>query len=131
MIARSDHAAHFKSSLRAQRSNPASGLVNGLLRRFAPHNDKGRTIGGGKHDRVFDNAGISRPGRDRGLGGIFVSAENIRLIARPDRHRGQTGFPMIASRSAARPEDLTMDHVDMPPCEHVWPDEIKSAFGKS
>jgi|GEM_PF-1534511 hypothetical protein len=59
--------------------------------------------------------------RDRGLGGIFVSAEIIRFIARPDRNRGPTDFPTIAFRSATGPDDLTMDHVDTAACEVVWP----------
>jgi hypothetical protein len=87
----------------------------------------GTTIGGGTHDRAPDSARIGRFGRDRGVGGIFVSAEILRLIARPDRFRGQTDFPMIASRSAAGPENP----IDMLPHEHVWPDEINSAFGKN
>jgi len=59
--------------------------------------------------------------RDRGLGGIFMSAEIIRFIARPDRNRGPTDFPTIAFRSATGPDDLTMDHVDTAACEVVWP----------
>jgi len=60
--------------------------------------------------------------RDRGLGGIFVSAEIMRFIAPLDRNRGPTDFPTIAFRSATASDDLTMDHVDAAACEVVWPD---------
>ena len=48
-----------------------------------------------------------------------MSAEIIQFIPRPNHNRDQTVFPTIAFRSAARPEDLTMDHVDTSPREFV------------
>jgi hypothetical protein len=56
------------------------------------------------------------------VGGIFVSAEIIQFIPRPNHHREQTDFPTIAFRSVASPDDLTMNHVDTSPCEYVGPD---------
>ena len=50
-----------------------------------------------------------------------MSAEIIQFIPRPNRDRGPTDVPSIAFRSAARPDDLTMDHVDTAPCEILWP----------
>jgi hypothetical protein len=73
-----------------------------------------------KHGRVFDIARARGPDRDRGVGGIFMSAEIIQFIPRPNHNRDQTDFPTIAFRSAARPDDLTMDHVDTSPCEFVF-----------
>src|ERR1035437_4673011 len=78
----------------------------------------------GQHDRVSDSTLIGGPGRD--VGGTFVSAEIIRFIPRPDHHREQTELPTVVSRSAARPDDLTMDHVDTSPCEYGGPDEFDS-----
>jgi hypothetical protein len=75
----------------------------------------------GRHDRVFDLAGFGGADRDRGVGGIFMSAEIIQFIPRPNRDRGPTDFPTIAFRSAVRPDGLTMDHVDTAPCEILWP----------
>jgi hypothetical protein len=51
-----------------------------------------------------------------------MSAEIIQFIPRPNRHREQSDFPTIPSRSAAPHDDLTMDHVDTSPCEYVWPE---------
>jgi hypothetical protein len=76
-----------------------------------------------KHDRVFDIARACGPDRDRGVGGICMSADIIQFIPRPQRNRGPTDFSTIAFRSAPRPDDLTMDHVDTAPCEYLWPDE--------
>ena len=81
---------------------------------------------GDPHDRVSDIALIGRPDRDRGVGGVFVSAEIIRFIRGPKHHRGQTDFPTIAFRSVVRPNDLTMDHADTAPCESVWPDQSEA-----
>ena len=50
-----------------------------------------------------------------------MSAEIVQFIHRPKYDREQTDFPTIVFRSAA-PEDLTMDHADTTPCEHVQPD---------
>lgn len=52
-----------------------------------------------------------------------MSAEIIRFIRGPRRHRAPADFPVIAFRIARAPDDLTMDHLDTAPCEHVWPDE--------
>jgi hypothetical protein len=41
-----------------------------------------RIITGGRHDRISDIAFTGGSGRDRGVGGIFVSAEIIDV--RPD-----------------------------------------------
>ncbi len=51
-----------------------------------------------------------------------MSAEIIQFIPRPNHDRETTDFPTIAFHSAARPDDLTMDHVDTSPCEIVWPE---------
>jgi hypothetical protein len=76
----------------------------------------------GRHDRISDIARIDRTGCHRGVGGIFVNAEIIRFIRGPKHNRRQTDFPTIAFRSAVRPDDLTMDHVDAAPCEYVRPE---------
>src|SRR5260221_2651925 len=81
----------------------------------------------GQYDRISDITRIDWPRRHRGVGGIFVSAEIIHFMARPNHHREQTGFPAIAFRSAAQPDDLTMCPVDTSPCEYVWPDECDPA----
>jgi hypothetical protein len=60
------------------------------------------------------------------MGGIFVSAEIIQFIRGPKHDRGQTDFPTIAFRSAARRDDLTMDHVDTAPCEYVRPEQSEA-----
>jgi hypothetical protein len=49
-----------------------------------------------------------------------MSAEIIQFVPRPNHNRDQTDFPTIAFRSAARPDDLAMDHVDTSPCEFVF-----------
>jgi hypothetical protein len=51
-----------------------------------------------------------------------MSAKIIQFIPRPNHNRDQTDFPEIAFRSAARPDDLAMDHVDTAPCEFFWPE---------
>ena len=51
-----------------------------------------------------------------------MSAEIIQFVPRENResrpHDVATAF-----RSAIGPDDLTMDHVDIAPCEYVWPCE--------
>jgi hypothetical protein len=83
----------------------------------------------GAHDRVSDIARIGRPGRDRGVGGNFVSAEIIQFIRGPKRNRGLPDFPTIAFRSAARPDDLVMDHADTAPSEYAPPEPAVSGDG--
>ena len=51
-----------------------------------------------------------------------MSAEIIQFVPPPNRRRKEMDFSTIASRSAPRPDDLTMEHVDTSPCEYVWPD---------
>jgi hypothetical protein len=77
---------------------------------------------GDPHDRVSDIALIGGPDRDRGLGGTLMSAKIIQFAPRRNRRRKEMEFSAIASRSAPRPDDLTMDHVDTSPSEYVWPD---------
>jgi hypothetical protein len=48
-----------------------------------------------------------------------MRAEIIRFIRGPKPARELSDFPTIAFRSAARPDDLAMDHVDPAPCEYV------------
>jgi hypothetical protein len=81
------------------------------------------------HDRVSDIARPGRPGRDRGVGGNFVSAEIIQFIRGPRRHREPSDFPTIAFRSTARPDDLAMDHADTAPSEYVRPEPTESSDG--
>ena len=50
-----------------------------------------------------------------------MSAKIIQFAPRHNRERKEMEFSTIASRSAPRPDDLTMDHVDTSPCEYVWP----------
>jgi hypothetical protein len=57
-----------------------------------------------------------------------VSAEIIQFI-RPNRKSGLTDFPTIAFRSAARSDDLAMDHADTAPCEYVRPETPPVEFG--
>jgi len=78
--------------------------------------------GAGSHDRMSDLARTGRPGRDRSVGGIFVSAEIIPFIARPSRRNGWTEF-LNQTRSGIQLDDLTMDHADAPPCASIWPCE--------
>ena len=78
------------------------------------------------NDGVSDFARIGRPGRDRGVGGIVVSAETIQFIRRPKRNREHSDFPTIAFRSAAPPDDLVMDHADTAPSEYVRPEPSES-----
>jgi hypothetical protein len=49
-----------------------------------------------------------------------VSAEIIPFTPRPKRGSGPTDFS-AATRSAIRPDDLTMDRADTAPCEYLWP----------
>ena len=51
-----------------------------------------------------------------------MSAEIIQFIPRPNRRRKQMDSSTIAFRSAPRPDDLTMDHVDTSPGECIWSD---------
>jgi hypothetical protein len=76
----------------------------------------------GRHDRVPDIACTGGPGRDRAVGGIFVSAEIIPFIPRPNRRSRLAEF-LNQTRSAIRQDDLTMDHADTVPCESDWPCE--------
>jgi hypothetical protein len=56
-----------------------------------------------------------------------MSADIIRFIPRPDTARERTDFPTIAFRSAVKPDDLVMDHVDTAPCEHAPAENDASA----
>jgi hypothetical protein len=56
-----------------------------------------------------------------------VSAEIIQFIRGPERHRDHSDFPTIAFRSAARPDDLVMDHADAVPNEVVRPQPTGAA----
>ena len=60
------------------------------------------------------------------MGGVFVSAEIVQFIRGPKRDRGHSDFPTIAFRSAARPDDLVMDHVDTAACGHFRPEPEES-----
>ncbi len=55
-----------------------------------------------------------------------MSAEIIQFIRGPKRHRGPSDFPTIAFRSAARPDDLAMDHADTAPSEYSRPEPAES-----
>jgi hypothetical protein len=57
-----------------------------------------------------------------------VSAEIIQFIRGPKHKCAPSDFPTIAFRSAAGPNDLTMDHVDTAPCEYV-PSSVKFGHG--
>ncbi len=80
-------------------------------------------------DRVSDFARLGRSGRDRYVGGVVVSAEIIQFIRGPKRNRERSDFPTIAFRSAARSEDLVMDHADTAPSEYVRPQPEGSGDG--
>ena len=58
-----------------------------------------------------------------------MSAEIIQFIRGPQRHRDHSDFPTIAFRSAARPDDLVMDHADAAPNEDVHPEPAGSGDG--
>jgi hypothetical protein len=60
-----------------------------------------------------------------------MSAEIIQFIPRPYYDRECNDFPTISFRSVARPDDLTMDHVDTCPCEYRWLDECDPASSDS
>jgi len=51
-----------------------------------------------------------------------VSAEIIQFIRGPKRNREHSDFPTIVFRSAARSDDLVMDHADAAPSEDVRPE---------
>ena len=77
---------------------------------------------GDQHDRVSDIALIGRPDRNRGVERTLMSAEIIQFVPRPNRKHKQMDSCTIAFRSALRPDDLTMDHVDTSPGECIWSD---------
>ena len=58
-----------------------------------------------------------------------MSAEIIQFIRGPKRHREHSDFPTIAFRSAARPDDLVMDHADTAPSEDARPEPPESVDG--
>jgi hypothetical protein len=60
------------------------------------------------------------------VGGIVVSAEIIQFIRGPKRNCECSDFPTIAFRSAARPDDLVMDHADTAPSEYACPEPSES-----
>lgn len=55
-----------------------------------------------------------------------MSAEIVQFIRGPKRNREHSDFPTIAFRSAARPDDLVMDHADTVPSEDVRPEPAGS-----
>jgi hypothetical protein len=63
----------------------------------------------------------------RGVRGIFVSADIIRFIRRPNHDREQTDFPTIAFRSAVQPDSLTVDHADSSTCKCPSQDQCNPA----
>jgi hypothetical protein len=63
------------------------------------------------------------------VGGIVVSADIIQFIRGPKRNREHSDFATIAFRSAARPDDLVMDHADATPSEDVHPEPAGSGDG--
>jgi hypothetical protein len=75
-----------------------------------------------KHGRVFDIARACGLARDRGVGGICMSADVIQFIPRPNPAREPTDLPTMAFRFVPRSDDLTMDHVDTSPCEYLRPE---------
>ena len=48
-----------------------------------------------------------------------MSAEIIEFMPRPRPKRPPAGFPGLALRSTARPDDLVVAHADTSPCEFV------------
>ncbi len=50
-----------------------------------------------------------------------MSAEVIRLIARPNRERQPSDFPMIVFWAVPRSEKSASEDVDTAPCEYVSP----------
>jgi hypothetical protein len=69
------------------------------------------------NDRLPDIARAYRIDCDRGVGGMFVSAEIILLMPRPGHDSEQTDFPAIAFRTAM--PDIATD-------QRVRPDDIAS-----
>jgi hypothetical protein len=55
-----------------------------------------------------------------------VSAEIIQFIRGPKDDSEQSDFPTIAFRSATRPDDLVMDHVDAASGKIVRPEPAGS-----
>jgi hypothetical protein len=51
-----------------------------------------------------------------------MSGEIIRFIRKPRHDCEPTDFPTIAFRAPIQSDDLTMDHVEAPPCDHVRPE---------
>jgi hypothetical protein len=62
------------------------------------------------------------------MGGIFVSADIIPFIPRPNHRNGPASF-LRTSRSALRPDDLAMDHVDMAPYEERCEEDPETRAG--
>ncbi len=58
-----------------------------------------------------------------------MSAEIIQFIRGPKPNRELSDFPIIAFRSAARLDDLAMDHADTAPSEYVRPEPAESSDG--
>jgi len=58
-----------------------------------------------------------------------VSAEVIQFIRGPKPNRELSDFPTIVFRSAARSDDLVMDHADTAPSECVRPEPAESRDG--
>ena len=48
-----------------------------------------------------------------------MSAKIIAFVPRRNRKREPMHLPLATFRSALRPDDLSMDHVDTAPCEYV------------
>jgi hypothetical protein len=61
------------------------------------------------------------------MGGIFVSADIIPFIPRPNHRNGLASFPRT-SWSPVPPDDLAMDHVDTLPFESIWPCEYLAPY---
>jgi len=53
------------------------------------------------------------------MGGIVVNAKIIPFVTRLNRQHESLHLAPVAFRSAPHPDDLTMDHADMAPCEYV------------
>jgi hypothetical protein len=87
-----------------------------------------RTTAGAKHDRFPDLARFGRPRGDRHMGGSIVSAEIVPFTHIASRNSERSNFSALF-RSAERPDDLAMDHVDTAACDRAWFESQSEAFG--
>jgi hypothetical protein len=81
------------------------------------------------HDRLSDLARLGGPFGDHHMGGSIVSAVIIPFTRGRQRNSERSEFSAIAFRSAERPDDLVIDHVDAAACEGARFESQSGTFG--